>query len=542
MDGVCSGLNNYSTFDIIFCEVGDFSKLFFDLFIRESVPFFLTSVIFGILFLAIFISHIFISPLSRELTKTEKYLRRMTNGNSPAEKRKSFMKNYSYIQEYFESTKFLRYPWTEFSETLITPNRDDQIQDIRNSVTSDTFFHQDAILSEAKVRTQIVNFIPGFFISLGLLLTFIGLVAALMKTGEAFNVDANTDQMMNSLRDLLKAATFKFTTSIGGIGSALVYSLYSRKFIYSDQNIKINNICSIFEKSLRYESVEKLTISLIEHNRQQTTVFEDFGENFATALGDKLAPLQNELQNMSGQFGQMNQEALGNMIADFQSNLTSNSQELMQNLTEKLLEVGDKIGGLSSSMSSTGEQFNSQLSKATDNMVSSIEEINKKIEAQGETFEQVSEATKIAAESIKSSTKSFIEITSPLTEISEKIQTSLSSISETIEKLSDLQQGMNNTVEAINSSTAAMQSTWNDYQNRFQDIDDSFSKSLDMFGKSMTANQQNAQSFIKDIETQFKSALQNLSSVMTQLQDTVEDFDNKISNLNETQGENNNQN
>ncbi len=49
----------------------------------------------------------------------------------------------------------------------------------------------------------------------------------------------------------------------------------------------------------------------------------------------------------------------------------------------------------------------------------------------------------------------------------------------------------------------------------------------------MTANQQNAQSFIKDIETQFKSALQNLSSVMTQLQDTVEDFDNKIANLNE---------
>ena len=50
MDGVCSGLTNYNTFDLIFCEVGNFSKSFFDLFIRESVPFFLTTVIFVILF------------------------------------------------------------------------------------------------------------------------------------------------------------------------------------------------------------------------------------------------------------------------------------------------------------------------------------------------------------------------------------------------------------------------------------------------------------------------------------------------------------
>ncbi len=39
MDGVCSGLINYNAFDLIFCEVGNYSKSFFDLFIRESVPF-----------------------------------------------------------------------------------------------------------------------------------------------------------------------------------------------------------------------------------------------------------------------------------------------------------------------------------------------------------------------------------------------------------------------------------------------------------------------------------------------------------------------
>ena len=348
--------------------------------------------------------------------------------------------------------------------------------------------------------------------------------------------------MMNSLRDLLSAATFKFTTSIAGIASALVFSTYSRIFIYSAQSVKINNICSIFEKSLRFESVEKLTISLIEQNKQQTTVFEDFGENFATALGDKLSPIHNELQNMAGQFGQMNQDALSNMIDTFQNNLTSGSQEMMKNLAENLLEVSNKIEGVSSSMTNSGEQFNTQLSKATDNLITSIEDINQKINSQGETFEKISELTKNAADSIENSTKSFVQISGPLEEISEKMQTSLSNISETIGKLSELQEGMNSTVEAINTATSTMQNTWNDYQNRFEGIDESFTKSVETFGKFMNANQQNAQDFVKDIETQFTSATQTLSSVMTQLQDTVDEIELKLSNVNKQETEGNNQN
>ena len=226
---------------------------------------------------------------------------------------------------------------------------------------------------------------------------------------------------------------------------------------------------------------------------------QDFGENFATALGDKLSPIHNELQNMAGQFGQMNQDALSNMIDTFQNNLTSGSQEMMKNLAENLLEVSNKIEGVSSSMTNSGEQFNTQLSKATDNLITSIEDINQKINSQGETFEKISELTKNAADSIENSTKSFVQISGPLEEISEKMQTSLSNISETIGKLSELQEGMNSTVEAINTATSTMQNTWNDYQNRFEGIDESFTKSVETFGKFMNANQQMLRILLKKL-------------------------------------------
>ena len=80
---------------------------------------------------------------------------------------------------------------------------------------------------------------------------------------------------------------------------------------------------------------------------------------------------------MAEQFGQMNQDALSNMIDTFQNNLTSGSQEMMKNLAENLLEVSNKIEGVSSSMTNS-EQFNTQLSKATDNLITGLKVLIKK--------------------------------------------------------------------------------------------------------------------------------------------------------------------
>ena len=218
MQNVCPEYLYGSPFEAFFCSIGDYSKIwFFDLFIQQWVPFLLSAGIFGLLILAIIYYQLKVSPLSRELSNTQLFLNRKSSGNNAYDKRKSFLENYNEINEFFEKTKFLKYAWNEFSETLITPHKDDTQRDIRNSEHSEKFFYQEALFDEAKIRSQYVNFIPSFFISFGLLLTFIGLVAALMKTGEAFGVESNTDQMMNSLRDLLSAATFKFTTSIAGI-------------------------------------------------------------------------------------------------------------------------------------------------------------------------------------------------------------------------------------------------------------------------------------------------------------------------------------
>ena len=514
-----------NAFDTIGCYTGAYLKEhFFNFFTHPPVPFNLSIIILLLLIIIILYFHFITRDFSIELNKTQLFLREKTAGKNNFEKRKSFFNNYNDINDFLRQTVYLSHSWTEFKETLITPTPEDPIQNVRNSVNSENFFNEVSLFKEANIRSQIISFIPGFFISLGLLLTFIGLVAALMKTGEGFSDNPSTTDMLGTLRELINVATFKFITSIAGIGSASIFSFYSRKFIFSDLSKKIENICSTFEKSLLHQSIEQLTVKMLTENQQQTKVFDEFGERFAAALGDKLAPIKEELHNMAGQFGDMNQDALAKMTEDFQKNLTSNSQELIQNLTEKLLEVGERIGGLSTSMSSTGEEFNSQLTKATSNMVQSIEEINTKIVEQGDTFDQVANATKAAAESIDKSTTSFSEITAPLIEITSKIETALNQMGETTSQLSLIQEKMSEVVGSINTSTEKMQEAWATYQQRFEQVDEHFEKAITQFGQSMTSNQQNMRDFVKDIQNEFKSSLQTLSGAVSEISEAIEEL------------------
>jgi hypothetical protein len=65
--------------------------------------------------------------------------------------------------------------------------------------------------------------LPNYFVGVGLLFTFFGLVAALQFASGA--VAADIDEAQGALRNLLAAATFKFMTSICGLFSSIVFSV-----------------------------------------------------------------------------------------------------------------------------------------------------------------------------------------------------------------------------------------------------------------------------------------------------------------------------
>jgi hypothetical protein len=99
---------------------------------------------------------------------------------------------------------------------------------VRNTVRPQSFIN----LTDARGELfglKMMGSIPGYFVGLGLLLTFIGLVLALDKAAGS-TAAGSAEAMTESLNELLAAATFKFSTSIAGLGASLALALIFRTY------------------------------------------------------------------------------------------------------------------------------------------------------------------------------------------------------------------------------------------------------------------------------------------------------------------------
>jgi hypothetical protein len=90
------------------------------------------------------------------------------------------------------------------------------------------------------------------FVGVGLLLTFLGLVAALSFAAEGMR-SADSNGMLEAMRDLLAAASSKFVTSIAGVGLSLVLNVLER-ILTSDLRRNLDALSSAVELGIRVDT------------------------------------------------------------------------------------------------------------------------------------------------------------------------------------------------------------------------------------------------------------------------------------------------
>ena len=125
-----------------------------------------------------------------------------------------FTDKFTAIDQELSSLATLGRPWQEFTETLIQPNSVDELSPYdtyKNTKRPLEFFEIEKFMEEIEPR-----FKPEQYIGVGLILTFLGLVAALVAAGPAFS-GTNSAQITEALEKLISTAGAKFIASIGGL-------------------------------------------------------------------------------------------------------------------------------------------------------------------------------------------------------------------------------------------------------------------------------------------------------------------------------------
>lgn len=292
-----------------------------------------------------------------------------------------FCVRFGEIDAFLAGNRRLAHSWSEFKETLIVPDEMARRRLILNTARPQAYFNIPAAV-DAGLPLPAYLALPNIFVGLGLLFTFLGLVAALHFAAQGVT-SPDVAKAQLSLEALLKAATFKFMTSIVGVGISIVLAVVFR-YLVGWLRRQFEFFCSALEQRMQLVSAESLAADQLQEMQRQSLQLERFNTDFAVELAGVLDqklnatlsaslaaavhPVVSAVESLSGNMGSMNQGAIETMITDFQRGLKQSSGEEMKSLVTALSDVRQTLDHASKGLQANGADFGSRLDQVAQNL------------------------------------------------------------------------------------------------------------------------------------------------------------------------------
>jgi hypothetical protein len=233
---------------------------------------------------------------------------------------------FSSINQRLAANPVIGEAWRAFVQTLVPVPGQDGVLGATRRPREDL---NESILTSAGVNLRFYTAVPNYLVGLGLLFTFMGLVAALYFASAGVASPSIQDAQAE-LRDLLAAATFKFMTSIAGLGASIVYSSREKTQLYRLGH-RMDQLCTALEQRLVPVTPEYLgTVQLTEMRSQSmllrrlgrhlhVTIPDTVEERLASELLDAIAPMREGFAKAAERIGQMDEamtaRLLGGVVA-----------------------------------------------------------------------------------------------------------------------------------------------------------------------------------------------------------------------------------
>jgi len=220
--------------------------------------------------------------------------------------------------------------------------------------------------------------VPGYFVGLGLLLTFVGLVIALSKA--AAGVTGSPEGMTESLRELLDAATFKFSTSIAGLLSslflALVFKIYS---IVIETGFDL--FCQRIEDRTHFLAPQNVLSRLVVSSDEQlqelksindAQFFDRLGQTIAPALelavGRAVEPLAQQLEATVGKLEDTSRTGTEGLMNKFVDALHGSAGNELKELSVTLAQTKEALSAARVDLAGSGQDFARRIAEATERL------------------------------------------------------------------------------------------------------------------------------------------------------------------------------
>jgi hypothetical protein len=285
---------------------------------------------------------------------------------------RSFAAAFDGVSQKLRRNALIGRAWREFERTLVRTNV------VQNTVRPQSFIN----LAHARERLfglKMMASIPGYFVGLGLLLTFIGLVLALNKAAGSTTAGSAT-AMTQALNGLLDAATFKFSTSIAGLGASLLLSLLFRTYQIWIEGA-FDRFSGALEDRLQFQPPQRLaaeSVKLLVEQRDQLkeinseAFFNRLGDSiaprFQTAVTEAISPVSSSLDDTMKALTRTSQTGVEDLINRFMGKLDQGAGQELGRVIETLASLQAGLEAIRESLSGSGQVVSDRLAAAAESL------------------------------------------------------------------------------------------------------------------------------------------------------------------------------
>jgi ABC-type transporter Mla subunit MlaD len=478
-----------------------------------------------------------INPIIREFNQVNKYL--IKSGHSKAE----FCAFYDMeFNEFMSKTTYLSDGWREFNETLLIPGEDfehkDGTEKILNTHHTSTYFNQRYILW-SKVNMRWFNTLPNILTGLGMVGTFIGLVAGIFIASPGLSAD-DIGKAKDALKVLLSGASLAFLTSIVGLLSSMLFSKAEKNKIH-----KFDKLCQTFvseiDERVEYFSAERLSSKVLQESKKQSFALETFANDLAVTMGQVMqeqvaAPLVDAINELTQSQKSANDETIEKVMAEFAASISGAAGVEMQALAETIKTISNKLEeqlvALSEgnqSMNETATFIMTEMTNVAENASNKISDLSSEIGNAVSAQKGLNESNGELHERIKETVFTTGNVIEKTNEVLDNANITLEKQSELISQSNDIADKFVNTAKNIEQThvliadtQAQIKQNWKDYQDRFTTVDESLGNMFNNLNDGMSQYARSTNEYLIELDKHAAKVVKELAFASKEISDSIE--------------------
>ncbi len=378
-----------------------------------------------------------------------------------------FAERFEEIRERIEALPLLRHGWLEFTEALILP--DGEAHDgrlvIRNTRHPQNYFSQRYLLAP-RANLRIYNALPNMLTGLGILGTFVGLVAGIWLAAPGLN-SQDINDAKGALQILLHGAALAFITSIAGLVLSIAYSFFEKRVLHKFEGA-VGALNNALERRMDFESVERIADRSFEEARKQTNVLSTFSNDLAIALGQQMelsvtAPMgelfremKDSLDALAKNQSRASDETIERLIQEFARSIQGSAGEEMKNLAATMERVSGDLERQISSMAEGQRQIQESTQKTIHDLAQSFDQASQRLQA--DLFALMTDIVRGVKGAVSDMTgllrEATLESTENMKRISEQFAQSMQTLQQTVIGIVEITRRTDSLLERIDQLVA----------------------------------------------------------------------------------------